>query len=82
MLKNTYKFGEKIRLIRERKHITLKTIAEAVNISESMISQIERNKVSPSIDTLLSIAEFLEIDIDYLFREFKQNKKVKYYTKR
>ena len=77
MLKNTYKFGEKIRLIRERKQITLKTIAEAVNISESMISQIERNKVSPSIDTLLNIAEFLEIDIDYLFREFKQNKKVK-----
>ncbi len=76
MLKNTYKFGEKIRLIRERKQITLKTIADAVNISESMISQIERNKVSPSIDTLLNIAEFLEIDIDYLFREFKQNKKV------
>ena len=76
MLKNNYKFGEKIRLIRERKQITLKKTAEAVNISESMISQIERNKVSPSIDTLLNIAEFLEIDIDYLFSEFKQNKKV------
>jgi len=76
MLKKNYKFGEKIRLIRERKQITLKKIAGAVNISESMISQIERNKVSPSIDTLMSIAEYLEIDIDYLFREFKQNKKV------
>ena len=76
MLKKNYKFGEKIRLVRERKQITLKTIAEAVKVSESMISQIERNKVSPSIDTLMNIADFLEIDIEYLFRDFKQNKKV------
>ena len=77
MLKQQYNFAEKLRVIRERKRITLKQVATAVNISESMISQIERNKVSPSIDTLLSIADYLDIDIDYLFKSYKKTGKVK-----
>lgn len=71
-----YKFGEKIRQVRERKKFTMKEVALSVGISESMVSQIERNKVSPAIDTLLSIADFLEIDIDYLFKDFKKTKAV------
>jgi len=72
----TYKFGEKLRQVRERKGITLKAVARAIGASESLISQIERNKVSPSIDTLMSIAETLEIDLEYLFRQYKQDKEV------
>ncbi len=71
-----YKFGEKLRTVRERKGITLKAVAGSIGVSESLISQIERNKVSPSIDTLMTIAETLEIDLEYLFRDFKQNKAV------
>jgi len=76
MIKKEYSFGEKIRIIRERKQITLRQVAEAALISESMVSQIERNKVSPSIDTLLSIADFLDIDIEYLFSDYKKSGKV------
>ncbi|HOJ64001.1 MAG TPA: XRE family transcriptional regulator [Spirochaetota bacterium] len=71
-----YRFGDKIRQIRERKKITLKEIAEKINVTESLLSQIERNKVSPAIDTLLKIAEVLEIDLEYLFSDYKINKKV------
>ncbi len=51
-------------------------MARQVNVSESLLSQIERNKVSPSIDTLMAIADVLEIDLEYLFKDFKRNKKV------
>ena len=71
-----YRFGDKLRDVRERKGITMKTVAQKVKLSESLISQIERNKVSPSIDTLFAVAEVLEIDLDYLFRDYKQTKKV------
>lgn len=71
-----YNFGEKIRKIREQRGLTMKTIAAEASISESMVSQIERNKVSPSIDTLLAIAEALDIDIEYLFRDYKRKRKV------
>ncbi|MDX9801701.1 MAG: XRE family transcriptional regulator [Spirochaetia bacterium] len=76
MLKKECSFGEKIRTVRERRQITLRQVAEAVSISESMVSQIERNKVSPSIDTLLSVAQYLGIDIDYLFSDYKKSGKV------
>jgi len=77
MIKKEYIFGTKIRTVRERKQITLRQVAEAAGISESMVSQIERNKVSPSIDTLLSIADFLEIGTDYLFSDYRKAGKVK-----
>ena len=69
-----YKFCDKIRQIRERKNITMKDVAECIGVSESLISQIERNKVSPAIDTLLNIADKLDIDLEFLFSDFKKNK--------
>lgn len=69
-----YKFGEKLREIRERKGITLREVAEKAGVSESLVSQIERNRVSPAIETLLTIAEILEIDFEYLFKEYKGRK--------
>lgn len=71
-----YKFGGKLRAIRERKNITLKEVAKLAGVSESLVSQIERNKVSPSIDTLLTIADVMDIDHEYLFNDYKQNKLV------
>ena len=71
-----YRFGEKLRSIRERKGLTLKDVAEMVSVSESLISQIERNKVSPSMDTLLTIADVLDIDFEFLFRDYKRNRQV------
>lgn len=71
-----YRFGERIRAVRERKGITLKQVAQKVQASESLISQIERNRVSPSVDTLIAIADVLEIDLEYLFEDFKKRRHV------
>ncbi len=71
-----YKFGSKIRKIREKKNFTLKDVADKLNVSESLISQIERDKISPAIDTLLKIIEVLDIDLDYIFSDFKKERNV------
>ncbi len=71
-----YKFGEKIRFVREKKKQTLKEIAQKAGVSESLMSQIERNKISPAIDTLLRIADVLEIDFEYLFRDYRRKHKI------
>jgi len=71
-----YNFGDILRSVRERRGVTLKSVAEKAGVSESLVSQIERNRVSPSIDTLLTLTDILEIDLDYLFRFRKQNKVV------
>jgi transcriptional regulator with XRE-family HTH domain len=72
-----YRFGEKIRAVRERRGLTLREIAERAGVSESLVSQIERNRVSPAIDTLLSLADALDIDLEYLFSDFKKERTVK-----
>jgi transcriptional regulator with XRE-family HTH domain len=71
-----YQFGGKLRAVRERKNITLKDVAALAGVSESLVSQIERNKVSPSIDTLLTLADVLGVDHEHLFSAYKKNKKV------
>ncbi len=72
-----FRFGEKLRAVREKKGYTLKVVAQAAGVSESLVSQIERNRVSPAIDTLLSLADALEIDLEYLFAEYKRERPVR-----
>jgi len=69
-------FGEKIRKIREKKGVTLKDIAAKIGVSESLLSQIERNRVSPSIDTLFAIADVLDVDYEYLFKDLHRKRAV------
>ncbi|GHV93304.1 transcriptional regulator [Spirochaetia bacterium] len=72
----SYRFGEKIRAIRERRALTLREVAEKAGVSESMVSQIERNRVSPAIDTLLSVADALDLDLEYLFADYRRDRSV------
>ena len=76
-MKQKYQFGEKIRSVRERRSMTLKEVAEKAGVSESLVSQIERNRVSPAIDTLLALADALELDLEYLFADLKRERSIK-----
>lgn len=69
-------FGEKLRKVREHKGYTLKTVAKAAGVSESLVSQIERNHVSPAIDTLLALADVLDINLEFLFNEYRRERPV------
>ena len=74
--KSPYHFGEKLRQAREHKGYTLKVVAQKAGVSESLVSQIERNHVSPAIDTLLSLADVLDINLEYLFEEYRKERPV------
>jgi len=71
-----YRFGDKVRTVREKRGLTLREVAEKVGVSESMVSQIERNRVSPAIDTLLALADALDIDLEYLFADYRRERSV------
>ena len=77
-----YKFGDKIRSVRERRSLTLRDVAGKAGVSESLVSQIERNRVSPAIETLLALADALEIDLEYLFSDLKKDRTIKIVRKR
>jgi transcriptional regulator with XRE-family HTH domain len=61
--------GERLREERARKKMTAREIARRVGVSPSLISQIERNKVNPSVSTLWSLVTVLGISMGDLFAE-------------
>jgi transcriptional regulator with XRE-family HTH domain len=59
--------GERLRSIRQRRHATLRAVAERASISESFLSQIERGRAGASIATLQRIAGALSVSVADLF---------------
>ncbi len=68
--------GSKIRAIRNKKNITIAQMCEATGLSKGFISNVENNNTSPSINTLQTIAHFLEVPLPYLLLEKKQHMRV------
>ena len=61
--------GERLRAERQRKGMTVREIARRVSVSPSLISQIERDKVNPSVSTLWSLVSVLGLQIGELFSD-------------
>ncbi len=58
--------GKQIRKCRKEKHYTLEQLAEILDVSTTFIGQIERAKGIPSLETLVKIANALEVSTDSL----------------
>jgi transcriptional regulator with XRE-family HTH domain len=59
--------GQKIRDLRQARKMTAVALAEAVGVSQSLISQVERGLAAPSITTLRGIARALHVPMSALF---------------
>jgi transcriptional regulator with XRE-family HTH domain len=64
--------GEKFKQFRTAKQFSLEVLAKKTNLTRSFLSQIEKNKTSPSISSLIKIADALSIPVSDLFREEKE----------
>lgn len=58
--------GKKIQKFRKEKGWTQEFLSEQCGISSTNLSHIERGKTKPSIETLVKIANCLEVSIDSL----------------
>jgi transcriptional regulator with XRE-family HTH domain len=67
-VKNDVDVGERLRVIRGRRRLTLREVAERAELSESFLSQVERGRASASIASLRRIADALGIGISDLFQ--------------
>jgi transcriptional regulator with XRE-family HTH domain len=69
--------GQILKVARERTGRNQSAVAAAADISPSMLSQIERGQVSPSIETLFAVCASLDLDIAELFRRLSPAKPVR-----
>ncbi len=59
-------FGEKIRLLREKKNINQTQLGKAVNMTQRKVSYIECGKYEPSIDDIKALCNYFRVSADYL----------------
>ncbi len=75
------KIGTILRVFREKINKNQGEVAKVAGISTSMLSQIERGAVSPSIDTLVAVCMALDLDVADLFRRISPEAPLKIYRR-
>ena len=66
---NELQLGPRIRTLRQARNITLRELAARAGVTESFLSQVEREVTSPSIASVQRIARGLDLAIAELFIE-------------
>ena len=70
------KLGALLRVIRNSKHLTIKEVVGKAGVSSSLLSQIERNRISPSLDTLIQLLEVYGVSPTKFFKDYETHSKV------
>jgi transcriptional regulator with XRE-family HTH domain len=65
--------GERLREARQSQGLTARDVAKRVGVSPSLISQIERDKVNPSVSTLWGLVTVLGLTMSDLFSEVENS---------
>jgi transcriptional regulator with XRE-family HTH domain len=61
--------GQKIKEIRESRGLSQQQLADLANVTQSTISQIERNEKDPSLSTVTKVSAALNVHIAILFMD-------------
>lgn len=59
-------FAERLRNVRLEKALTQSQLAELANVNRTTITLIEKGERAPSVEVLCSLAEVLDVSIDFL----------------
>lgn len=56
----------RLKLLRKQKHMSQSSLAMKLNTTQMSISRYETGKREPDLKTLILIADFFDVSIDYL----------------
>lgn len=68
--------GREVRRHRQRHQMTLADLAQATGLSPGMVSKIENGQISPSLSTLTTLADALNLPLSAFFRSFEESRDV------
>jgi len=70
--------GKRIQQLREEKKLSMSELAKTINVSRSLISQVEKGDAYPSLQTLEKIVSALGVSLSKFFQvEFNSNNEEK-----
>ena len=67
-------FSNNLKFFRIKENLRQEDLAEKVDLSDKYISDLERAKFSPSLETIKKLAHALNISVDILLKEDKNLK--------
>ena len=59
-------FGKRLRILRENADINQEKLGKILGLSTSTIGMYEQGRRQPDNDTLIKVAEYFDVSIDYL----------------
>ncbi len=59
-------FRQRLQQLRERKNISRIVLSELCGLHPDAVRRYERGECEPNLESLIAIAEFFEVSIDYL----------------
>lgn len=59
-------FGERLRSLRTSKNLSQMDFAKQIKVSKSSVNMYERDEREPGFETLERIADYFNVDLDYL----------------
>ena len=63
-----FDIGDELRRVRVSRKLSLRSVAAAVGVSASLLSQVETGKTQPSVSTLYALVNHLGISLDGLMK--------------
>lgn len=68
--------GERLRWLREKNGKSQMAVAVAIGVDQTAISQYERSQCMPTHATLLNLANYFDVDLDYLIGRTGERKNI------
>lgn len=59
-------FRQRLQQLREKKRISRKVLSELCGLNSDAVRRYERGEIEPTLHSLVAIADFFEVSVDYL----------------
>ena len=63
------RLGEKLRILRQQRNLTVRQLGDILEVNNSYITQIETGRKTPSLKLAIKMADFFSIDVNQLIRD-------------
>ena len=68
-------FRRRLQWLREKKRISRKVLSELCGLNSDAIRRYERGEIEPTLYSLVAIADFFEVSVDYLIGKCDKEKR-------
>lgn len=74
------RFCHRLRSLRKEKGLSQQALSERIGVSKSSVNMYERGEREPNYETLETIADFFDVDIDYLLGKSDTKRKMDFFS--